>query len=225
MNGGIYRFICHIIRSNKSIENITTYFISLSFCFIDYNKYMLDTIKALNEGNHLAYEQLFDSWYEPLCRYAFSIIRDMEDAEDIVQKTFCKLWDQRETLNIKSSINSYLYRMVHNESLNAIHQKTSHQEHNLNYISTMNSADNSVMEHIIVNDLQLAIDKTLTSLPPQCRRVFEMSRMDQLSYSEIAKELDISINTVENHVSKALKIFRVELKEFILLCLILQLLK
>ena len=186
---------------------------------------MIDTIKALNEGNHLAYEQLFDSWYEPLCRYAFTILRNMDDAEDVVQKTFCKLWDQRESLSIKSSINSYLYRIVHNESLNAVHQKTSHQEHNLNYISSMNEVDDSVVETITANDLQLAIDKALGTLPPQCKRVFEMSRMDQLSYSEIAKELNISTNTVENHVSKALKILRVELKEFLFLCFILQLLK
>jgi len=186
---------------------------------------MINTIKALNEGNHLAYEQLFDRWYEPLCRYAFTILRDMDDAEDVVQKTFCKLWDQRENLSIKSSINSYLYRIVHNESLNTVHQKTSHQEHNLNYISMMNEVDDSVVETITANDLQLSIDKALATLPPQCRRVFEMSRMDQLSYSEIAKELNISTNTVENHVSKALKILRVELKEFLLLCFILQLLK
>jgi len=173
----------------------------------------------------LAYEQLFDRWYEPLCRYAFTILRDMDDAEDVVQKTFCKLWDQRENLSIKSSINSYLYRIVHNESLNTVHQKTSHQEHNLNYISMMNEVDDSVVETITANDLQLSIDKALATLPPQCRRVFEMSRMDQLSYSEIAKELNISTNTVENHVSKALKILRVELKEFLLLCFILQLLK
>jgi RNA polymerase sigma-70 factor, ECF subfamily len=186
---------------------------------------MIETIKALSEGNHLAYEKLFDSWYEPLCRYAFSILRNMDDAEDVVQKTFCKLWDQRENLSIKSSINSYLYRIVHNESLNAVHQKSSHQEHNLSYISMMNDADNSVAEQITANDLQLAIDKALATLPPQCKRVFEMSRMDQLSYSEIANQLNISTNTVENHVSKALKILRVELKEFLFLCLILQLLK
>ena len=186
---------------------------------------MINTIKALNEGNHLAYVQLFDRWYEPLCRYAFTILRDMDDAEDVVQKTLCKLWDQRENLSIKSSINSYLYRIVHNESLNAVHQKTSHQEHNLNYISMMNEVDDSVVETVTANDLQLSIDKALATLPPQCRRVFEMSRMDQLSYSEIAKELNISTNTVENHVSKALKILRVELKEFLLMCFILQLLK
>jgi len=186
---------------------------------------MIATLKELNEGSHLAFEQLFDRWYEPLCKYAYSILKDMNDAEDVVQKIFCRLWDQRENLSIKSSINSYLYRMVHNESINAAQQKNSHHEHNLNYISTMNTANNYVAEQVTANELQLAINKALSVLPSQCRKVFELSRMDQLSYSEIGKELNISINTVENHISKALKILRVELKEFLLLCLILQIIQ
>lgn len=186
---------------------------------------MLDTIKDLREGNHLAFEQLFDSCYEPLCRYAYSILKDMDEAEDVVQKSFCKLWDQHEMLNIQSSINSYLYRIVHNDSLNTIHQKTSHQEHNLNYLSTTYADINSTIEHIESSDLQKAMDVALAALPPQCRRVFEMSRIEQLSYSEIALQLNISTNTVENHISKALKLLRVELKDFLSVCLILQLLK
>lgn len=186
---------------------------------------MLDTIKDLREGNHLAFEQLFDSCYESLCRYAYSILKDMDEAEDVVQKSFCKLWDQHEMLNIQSSINSYLYRIVHNDSLNTIHQKTSHQEHNLNYLSTTYADINSTIEHIESSDLQKAMDVALAALPPQCRRVFEMSRIEQLSYSEIALQLNISTNTVENHISKALKLLRVELKDFLSVCLILQLLK
>jgi RNA polymerase sigma-70 factor (family 1) len=186
---------------------------------------MIETIKALREGNHMAYEQLFDKWYEPLCRYAYSILRDMDDAEDVVQKMFCKLWDQRETLYIQSSINSYLYRIVHNDCLNIVHQQTNRKEHNLNYISTMNSSTDSVNEHLAANELQTAINKALEALPPQCRRVFEMSRIEQLSYSEIATQLDISTNTVENHISKALKLLRLDLKEFLALCLLIQLIK
>jgi RNA polymerase sigma-70 factor (ECF subfamily) len=186
---------------------------------------MLDTIEALRKGNHLAFEQLFDSCYEPLCRYAYSILRDINDAEDVVQKTFCKLWDQREMLNIQSSVNSYLYRIVHNDCLNTIHQQTNRQEHNLKYISTMNTNVNSTIEHIESSDLQKAIDLALAGLPPQCRRVFEMSRIEQLSYAEIAGQLNISTNTVENHISKALKLLRVELKDFLAICLLLQLLK
>ncbi len=186
---------------------------------------MVETIKALREGNQTAYEQLFDNWYEPLCRYAYSILRDMDDAEDIVQRTFCKLWDQRENLNIQSSINSYLYRMVHNDCLNNIHQQTNRKEHNLNYISTMNSSADSVNEHLEAGELQIAINRALEKLPPQCKRVFEMSRIEQLSYSEIATQLNISTNTVENHISKALKLLRIELKEFLTLCLLIQLIK
>lgn len=186
---------------------------------------MIDTIEELQKGNHLAFEQLFDRWYEPLCRYAYSILRNMNDAEDVVQKAFCKLWDQHDTLNIRSSVNSYLYRIVHNDSINSIHQQTNRQVHNLNYLSTMDSAVDSVSDHMATTELQQAINHALDTLPTQCRRVFEMSRVEQLSYSEIADQLNISINTVENHVSKALKLLRLELKEFLSLCLLLQLLK
>ncbi|MDD4991418.1 MAG: RNA polymerase sigma-70 factor [Paludibacter sp.] len=186
---------------------------------------MLETIKALQNGDHLAFGQLFDSSYEALCRYAYSILKDMNEAEDVVQKTFCKLWDQRETLNIQSSISSYLYRIVHNDCINTIQQTTRHQEHNLSYLSAMNSTGNSTLEHIESSDLQKAIDNALAGLPPQCRRVFEMSRIEQLSYAEIATQLNISTNTVENHISKALKLLRVELKDFLSIYLIFELLK
>ena len=186
---------------------------------------MLETIKALREGNHLAYVQLFDAWYNPLCRYAYSILKDMDEAEDVVQRTFYKLWDQRDTLTIQSSINSYLYRMVHNDCLNTVHQQMSHKAHNLNYISSLNNTDDSVNEQLATGELQQAIDHALSLLPPQCKRVFEMSRMEQLSYSEIAKQLNISTNTVENHISKALKLLRINLKEFLTLIFIFQLLR
>jgi len=186
---------------------------------------MTETIKELREGNHLAYERLFDSIYEPLCRYAYSIIRDPAEAEDVVQRSFCKLWDQREALNIQSSINSYLYRMVHNDCMNAIHQQIRHKEHNLSYLATLHEMEDSVSDHVAVTELQQAISIALEGLPPQCRRVFEMSRTEQLSYQEIAIQLNISTNTVENHISKALKLLRIELKEFLILTLLLQLLK
>ncbi|MFA6580646.1 MAG: RNA polymerase sigma-70 factor [Paludibacter sp.] len=186
---------------------------------------MEETIKALREGNHTAYQQLFDSCYDALCRYAYSILKDMNEAEDVVQKTFCKLWDMHENLNIQSSINSYLYRMVHNDCINTIHQNTSHLEHNLNYISSLDAENNSTIHHIESTDLQTAIEKALLVLPPQCRKVFEMSRFEQLSYSEIGVQLNISTNTVENHISKALKILRFELKDFLSFWLLIHLLK
>jgi len=184
---------------------------------------MEDAIKELSDGNHFVYKQLFDKWYEPLCRYAFSILKDMDEAEDVVQKTFCKLWDNRKTINIQSSINSYLYRMVHNDCLNTVHQLSSHKIHNLNYISSMTESVDNVNDQLVASELQQAIEKALMTLPTQCKRVFELSRNEQLSYNEIAKKLNISTNTVENHISKALKLLRVELKDFLALLFFLQL--
>ncbi|HET9569824.1 MAG TPA: RNA polymerase sigma-70 factor [Bacteroidales bacterium] len=186
---------------------------------------MFDQINELRKGNKAVFEELFDKCYGPLCNYAYSILRDMDEAEDVVQKTFCKLWDQRASLFIKSSLDSYLYRIVHNDSINSINQRTLHQEHNFNYLTTVQpDSTNSVMESIETAELQDAIQRAIISLPPQCRRVFELSRMEQMPYSKIAEELQISTNTVENHMSKALKLLRTDLKEYLTFLLILQLL-
>jgi RNA polymerase sigma-70 factor (family 1) len=182
-----------------------------------------DTITLLQEGDHAAFEQLFDEYFDALCRYAYSIIKDMDEAEDSVQKTFCKLWDQREELNIHTSISYYLYRMVHNDCLNRIKQIKLHQEHNLNYSNMVKTDNDSVSEHIATTELQEAIKKALDNFPPQCRKVFELSRNEQMSYAEIAQELGITNNTIENHISKALKLMRIELSEFLTLLIILYL--
>ena len=186
---------------------------------------MFDQINKLRKGNRTAFEELFDKCYEPLCKYAYSILRDMDEAEDVVQKTFCKLWDQRELLYIKSSLDSYLYRIVHNDSINFINQRTLHQEHNFNYLSfTQSDSSDSILDSIETSELQKAIESAIASLPPKCRRVFELSRMEQMPYSKIAEELQISTNTVENHMSKALKILRSDLKEYLTCLIILQIL-
>ncbi len=178
--------------------------------------------QLLREGNHKAFDTLFEVYYESLSRYAFSILRDSDEAQDVVQKVFFRLWDQHRELEIRTSVKSYLYRIVHNESLNFIHQRANRAEINREISAYNNDATDSVNEHLLASDLQLAIDKALGELPPQCRKVFEMSRTEQKSYSEIAQSLEISVNTVENHISKALRQLRIALKDYliVLLCVI-----
>lgn len=179
------------------------------------------SLQLLREGNHKAFEELFESYFESLSRYAFSILRDSDEAQDVVQKVFYKLWDQHKELDIRTSIKSYLYRIVHNESLNFVHQRTNRAEINAEIVSSNDDASDNVSEQLIASDLQQAIDHALEKLPPQCRKVFEMSRMEQKSYSEIAQNLAISVNTVENHISKALRQLRIELKEYLIVSLLL----
>lgn len=180
---------------------------------------MDEFVTALRNGNHKTFETLFEMHYSALCRYACSIVNDANDAEDIVQKVFYKLWDQHKELDIRTSVKSYLYRIVHNESLNLVQQRTTRAELNMTVVRWGDDQTDDVNQVLDAGELQKAIDKAIHTLAPQCRKVFEMSRIEQLSYSEIAGQLQISTNTVENHISKALKHLRVELKDFLVIFL------
>ncbi len=178
----------------------------------------LESIVSLNDlksGNHKVYEKLFREFYVPLCKYAHSILRDVDEAEDMVQKTFCKLWEQRDDIEIHTSIKSYLYRIVHNDCINKIKQHTIRSEHNEHYAYEKDRLSNDVENRVLANELQQQVELVVNSMPPRCREIFTMSRQQQLSYAEIAKELDISVNTVETQVVKALRLLRNGLKEYL----------
>jgi RNA polymerase sigma-70 factor (ECF subfamily) len=172
-------------------------------------------INDLRGGNRKVYEKLFIQWYNPLCNYAYSILRDTEDAKDIVQKVFYKLWEQRLELEIHTSMKSYLYRIVHNDSLNRLKQLKTRNEHNqdIAYLSCrfIDDAANTVL----YNELEQKVKMAINHLPPRCKEVFELSRFQQLSYIEIANKLDITTNTVETQIVKALRLLRNELKDYL----------
>ncbi len=177
-------------------------------------------INDLKSGNHKAYEMLFRCFYEPLCRYAHSILRDADEAEDMVQKTFCKLWDQRESIEIHTSIKSYLYRIVHNDCMNKIKQHSIRSEHNEHYAYEKDVIINNTENTVLMNELEQQIATVVENMPPRCREVFVKSRHEQLSYAEIAKELNISANTVETQIVKALRILRNGLKDYLSLLIL-----
>ena len=178
-------------------------------------------IEELKSGKHIVYEQLFTTFYTPLCNYAFSILKDSEEAEDIVQKAFCLLWDKRAVIEIKTSVKSYLYRMIHNECLNRIKQNKIRAEHNRSYVYGKEEQVNDVENSISATELGQKITASIDKLPPRCREVFMKSRVEQLLYSEIAAEMNISVNTVENQMVKALRLLRESLHDYMPLFLLL----
>lgn len=161
------------------------------------------------------HEYLFKTWYEPLCKYAYSILKDQFEAEDAVQKVFLRLWDDRHNTSITTSVKSYLYMAVHNICLNRVKQLKIQQKHNQQIALEGQVEHNEVYEGIVEKELNYKIKLAITQLPPRCREVFELSRFEMMSYKEIAQQLDISPNTVENQIAKALKLLRENLREFI----------
>lgn len=174
-------------------------------------------IADLKAGNVKVYEMLFKQWYAPLCRYAHGILHDEEEAEDITQKTFCKLWDQREKIEIHTSVKSYLYRMVHNACLNKIKQRQIQSEHHEQIAYSSVTNENCAEQALTYKELSCQIELAIAALPERCRQVFLLSRMKYLSYVQIAQELQISPNTVETQMVKALKMLRIKLKDYLLL--------
>lgn len=172
-------------------------------------------VADLRTGDAKVFETLFKQWYEPLCRYAYSLLHDAEEAEEMVQKTFCKLWDQREKLLIHTSIKSYLYRMIHNACLNRIKQWQIQSEHKETIAHSSVVATNYVEDNVFHKELSHKIELAIATLPERCREVFLLSRMQHLSYIKIAETLQISPNTVETQIVKALKLLRIKLKDYL----------
>lgn len=178
---------------------------------------VLDTIKS---GNENAYEMIFKSYYQPLCRYAYTFLHDKEESEEVVQSVFISLWEKRSMLDIQTSFKAYLFRMVRNSCLNVIKHEKVKKQHVAHEMAVAEVSYNSVAEKVSANELSLKITEAMKALPEQCRMVFQLSRFEELKYQEIADQLNISIKTVENHMGKALKIMREQLKDYLPLFLI-----
>lgn len=179
-----------------------------------------ESYRAIIEGNQPAFEMIFKTYYKPLCHYAYSFLNDKNEAEEVVQTTFIKIWEKKNELSVQSSLKAYLYSMVRNGCLNVIKHEKVKQLHAKWHVQETERSRDLVEEKVLSNDLESKIYLAMKALPEQCRLVFQLSRFEELKYQEIADQLQISVKTVENQMGKALKIMRVQLKEYLPLYLL-----
>ena len=173
----------------------------------------------LLRGNEKAYKELYATYYAALCYHARRVLSNKYLAEEAVQTVFYKLWENRKKIQINTSLHSYLYRSVYNTSLNILKREVRIGKYHTNL--------KEVEEHFSVSaddgfSIQLAaeyekkITEAIQSLPPQCRQIFELSRLEGKKHKEIAEELGITQNTVQKQISIALKKMRELLKPYII---------
>ena len=152
-------------------------------------------------------------YYPHLCSFALKYVGTSEDAEEIVQEVFFKVWENVESIAIKTSLKSYLYGAVRNGCFNFIkHQKVklAHAEHEKHV--RQNYFQKDLLE---IDELREAILNAVDKLPERCREIFELSKYEGKKYKEIADQLNISIKTVENQMGKALKMLREDLAPYL----------
>ena len=167
----------------------------------------------IRKGDKKEFESLFRSSYVSLVKYAKTLIKDHDTAEEIVQDLFVRLWQEKEKFKIESSLNGYLFRAVHNKCLHHIEHRKVVERHAEEFSSGQSDAIEDPSELLHYKDLQARIARILERLPERCGKIFCMSRFEGLKYSEIAEKLSVSVKTVEASMGRALKEFRKELTE------------
>ena len=179
--------------------------------FMEYSpQYEQHIIPEIRNGNEEAYQSVYYHYYESLCNYAMSFIRNREKAEDIVQEVFLKLWIKRASLKTGGSLKPYLYKMTYNEFVNTFRKDNRYQEElDIFKVVALSSVIQESEEawQYSLKRMKDAID----NLPPRCKEIFLMHKRDGLKQKEIAESLCISVKTVENQVAKALKSLREKL--------------
>ncbi len=171
-------------------------------------------LKKIQKGDIASFEALFHHYYNGLCGYSTSLVGMKEVAEEVVQDVFFNIWKNRETLRIRQSIQSYLYRAAYNNSM--MYLRKMRREHFMEDLSRpepiMDAPDPSQV--IQLDEVSNLISQTLESLPERCREIFRMNRQDGLKYREIAQKLSISEKTVEANMGKALKALRNSMERY-----------
>lgn len=178
-------------------------------------------IQKLKNSDDKALEYFFNQYYKYLVVTAYNILHDDFRAKDIVQDVFFRLWEKRAELKIQD-MKPYLRRAVYNKAIDHI-RKIKRQGGWTEEITDISHpvVSRTVLDEIAGKELQQRINKAINLLPNKCKTVFCLSRLENLSHKEIAAQLDISVKTIENQMTKALKIMRKHLLSIVIIVIFL----
>jgi RNA polymerase sigma-70 factor (ECF subfamily) len=165
----------------------------------------------LKLGDHAAYTEIYHRYWALMFRHARRMLRDDDEATDIVQEIFASLWSKCAELSFTGSLSSYLYAATRNKVIDLVNRN----KLKTNYLASLQSfidkgefiTENTVREH----ELAHRIESEISQLPKKMRQIFELSRKENLSYKQIADVTEISEGTVKKQISNAIKILKIKL--------------
>lgn len=174
-------------------------------------------LSAVQRGDQKAFDTLFRRYYPMLCAYGHRFV-ELEDAEEIVEDSLLWIWENRETLVIESSLNSYLFKMVYRRALNKLAHIDATQRADTRFYEEMQEMLQDT-DYYQIEELAKRIEDAVAALPESYREAFVMHRFWDMSYKEIAETLGVSPKTIDYRIQQALKQLRVDLKDYLPLLL------
>ncbi|MFC5682398.1 sigma-70 family RNA polymerase sigma factor [Flavobacterium sp. MAHUQ-51] len=164
-------------------------------------------VTAIKVGDKKVYEQLYLTYYNKLCHFLSGYTTDDIIIEDVVQEVFLKIWTKRQELHITISLNSYLYRAAYVTLMeNHRYVKRKHDMLSSYYYTALTLASDKSQK---TKDLQLIkLEECIASLPQRCQEIFRENKLNEKKYADVAQKFNVSVKTVEAHISRALAILR-----------------
>lgn len=160
-------------------------------------------IKAIGRNDYVSYNQLFERYYACLCQYAYSLLMDKNDAEDVVQELFLTLWKNRERIEIKENVSGYLYRATKHLALN--HLRSKMHFNNLSESQDQLSYEDNRVES---EEFRIALYACIDRLPDRSREVLLLHRIKGMKQKEISERFEISVKTIKNQIWSSLQKLR-----------------
>lgn len=170
-----------------------------------------ELILLIKEDNRVAFYQLYERYGKRLYGFVLRFIKQEEDAEEIVQEVFIKIWESRKKIDVYASFESFIFTVAYNASISLLRKRISEKKYleHLKNLQSENTPD--VIGEIHFNELNEKIKALLNELTPRQREIFRMSREEGLTHGEIAKKLNISVFTVKKHISNTLSFLKAHL--------------
>jgi len=188
--------------------------ISASFFVMPYLSQNSDSklIGLMKAGEMTGFDRLYRKYNAKIFNFAYGILKSRTDAEEIVQDVFIKVWEQRDIIRVDNSFSSFIYTITYNASISILRKRVRETEF-LNYLKSIQHFEtkDKISADIEFAELKEKTRHLIDQLPGRQKEVYLLSREEELTYREIAVKLQISENTVENHMVKALRFLRKQL--------------
>ncbi len=183
-----------------------------------------DLMQEIKADNMFAFDALYGKYCKRVYKFGYSIIKSREEAENLMQDVFLNLWETRSRVKKDSSVKSYIFTITYNSAISIIRKKARESEF-IEYLKSVQTINEESVDVVFeYNELKSKLDEIVNTLPKRQKEVYLLHRDEAMKYNEIAERLHISVNTIENHMSRALKTVREKMGYYSLFAMLFMLL-